>query len=377
MALAEAGRAVLAVSVDQAHSLADVFDVTGATDIRGVRDHLDVLEIDSLALLEKRYSAVSALAALAGSHDHAAGFDLPTAEELTGLPGVQELLALWEITRLADSGRWDTIVVDAPASADAVRMLTAPRTTVDYLERLWPPHSRIDAAGGPDPRAGFVVGLYDRILQGIGSIRDLLDDGARTEVVLVAGPDRSGIAELRRLRSWLALAGLHLESVVVNGVAPRVDGSGEAARLLADRRRAHLEKVDEIRSTVTEVPVRVCEQTPDEPVGLAALGRFAGRMCRDEREPEASGSRHAPVRVEHESGTGLEAVYAMRMYLPLADPASLTLGRVDDDLVVGADGMRRRVRLASGLRRCKVDGAEFAGTDLVVRFVPDPAVWPR
>jgi len=66
----------------------------------------------------------------------------------------------------------------------------------------------------------------------------------------------------------------------------------------------------------------------------------------------------------------------MRMYLPLADPASLTLGRIGDDLVVGADGMRRRVRLASGLRRCTVSDAEFDGTDLVVRFVPDPAVWP-
>jgi len=69
-------------------------------------------------------------------------------------------------------------------------------------------------------------------------------------------------------------------------------------------------------------------------------------------------------------------VYTMRMYLPLVNPSTLTLGRVEDDLVVGAEGVRRRVRLASVLRRCVVAGAELDGSDLVVRFTPDPQVWP-
>lgn len=369
---------MLAVSVDQAHSLTDVLGVPPAPDVRSVGDHLDVLEIDSLALLEKRYAMLAALAALAGSHEHAGWFDLPAAEELTGLPGVQELLVLSEVVRLADSGQWSTVVVDGPASADALRMLTSPRTVADYLERVWPAHSRVEAVTGPDPRAGLVVGLFDRTLAGIGAVRDLLDDRERTDVVLVATPDRTGHAELRRLRSWVALAGLRLDSVVINGVAPRLDGSGDAARVLALQRESQLATVDDINATITEVPVRVCERRSLEPVGLAALGEFAEALHRAHEDSDRrSQVRDDPVRVEHESGTGTETVYAMRMYLPLADPSSLTLGRMDDDLVVGADGMRRRVRLASGLRRCRVDGAEFDGSDLVVRFVPDPAVWPQ
>jgi arsenite-transporting ATPase len=50
---------------------------------------------------------------------------------------------------------------------------------------------------------------------------------------------------------------------------------------------------------------------------------------------------------------------------------------VEDDLIVGADGIRRRLRLAPVLRRCTVDGAELGGGLLVVRFRPDPEVWPR
>jgi len=52
------------------------------------------------------------------------------------------------------------------------------------------------------------------------------------------------------------------------------------------------------------------------------------------------------------------------------------LGRVDDDLIIGAGGMRRRVRLASVLRRCIVVEAQLKGSELTVRFRPNPEVWP-
>lgn len=381
LATARAGEAVLVVSIDQAHSLGDVLDLPPATSrdaggsgIRTVEEKLDMVEIDALQLLRSRYAVLASMAALAGTHEHAEQFDLPEPDELTGLPGVQELLVLSEVARLSDTGKWSHIVVDAPASADALRTLAAPRTVADYLERVWPQHSRVAATTGPDPRTAVFVALFDRLLSGIAAVRDLLDDRRRSTAVIVATPDRAGRAELRRVRSWLALSGIRVEAVVINGVTPSVGGSGAAARLLADQRAAHEAIVEEITTTVTDVPVIVCERRAAEPVGLEALEELAAALHRD--PPAPSSDTGDPVRVQHESGTGVESVYAMRMYLPLADPASLTLGRIGDDLVVGADGMRRRVRLASGLRRCTVSEAEFDGTDLVVRFVPDPAVWP-
>ena len=69
-------------------------------------------------------------------------------------------------------------------------------------------------------------------------------------------------------------------------------------------------------------------------------------------------------------------MYRLRLELPQVDPAALTLGRVDDDLIIGAAGLRRRVRLASVLRRCIVMDAQLRGGELTVRFRPDPEVWP-
>src|ERR1700686_4397511 len=44
--------------------------------------------------------------------------------------------------------------------------------------------------------------------------------------------------------------------------------------------------------------------------------------------------------------------------------------------IIGSSGMRRRVRLASVLRRCIVMDAQMRGSELTVRFRPNPEVWP-
>ena len=48
-----------------------------------------------------------------------------------------------------------------------------------------------------------------------------------------------------------------------------------------------------------------------------------------------------------------------------------------DDLIIGVGSLRRRVRLASVLRRCTVADATLRGSELTVRFRPNPEVWPK
>ena len=110
-----------------------------------------------------------------------------------------------------------------------------------------------------------------------------------------------------------------------------------------------------------------------EPIGPKALGELLDSARRRDGSPPPGPLR--PV-VDRESGAGLDAVYRMRLELPQVDSGALTLGRVDDDLIIGAGGMRRRVRLASVLRRCIVMDAQLRGSELTVRFRPNPEVWP-
>jgi arsenite-transporting ATPase len=110
-----------------------------------------------------------------------------------------------------------------------------------------------------------------------------------------------------------------------------------------------------------------------EPIGPKALSELLDSARRRDGSPPPGPLR--PI-VDRESGTGLEATYRLRLELPQVDSAALTLGRVDDDLIIGAGGIRRRVRLASVLRRCIVVDAQLRGSELTVSFRPNPEVWP-
>lgn len=132
--------------------------------------------------------------------------------------------------------------------------------------------------------------------------------------------------------------------------------------------------LDELAGTIGGVEMILVPHLPGEPIGPKALGDLLDGVRRRDGSPPPGPLRPS---VDLESGAGLESVYRMRLELPQVDSGALTLGRVDDDLIIGVGGMRRRVRLASVLRRCVVIGAQLKGNELTVRFRPDPEVWPQ
>ncbi len=342
---------------------------------------LDVIELDTLSLLETRFRGLAGVLAATGAHDHGGQLSALEPEELTGLPGVQDVLGLLEIVRFATGGDYDAVVVDCPPTADCLRTLAAPTMALDYVERVWPQHRRMTAVLGSDPRLVMLVSLIEQVVSSVGGVRELLADRSKTTVRLVTTPERMVLTETRRTVVAAALSGLRIDAILVNNVLPQFDLPSEhddpgVAWLI--RRRALQQRVlSELTASAGATMILSATRSVTEPVGLADLGGIARELYGDTVDAVAVLGKNPPaVRVGLESGAGVDSVYTMRMYLPLVNPSTLTLGRVEDDLVVGAEGVRRRVRLASVLRRCVVADAELDGSDLVVRFTPDPQVWP-
>ena len=161
------------MSTDQAHSLGDVFGVpvppTGhRTPVRVVAEmdpggFLDALALDTLVLLEARWREI---ARPLGERFPQSELGDVAPEELSALPGIQEVLGLYEVGELAASGRWDHIVVDCASTADALRMLTLPATFGMYLERTWPRHRRL-AQPPADLASAAAVSLLERVAEGL------------------------------------------------------------------------------------------------------------------------------------------------------------------------------------------------------------------
>ncbi|MFE4502328.1 ArsA family ATPase [Rhodococcus sp. NPDC056743] len=391
LSAATSGSKVLLMSIDRLHSLADVLAIPVPHVVTPLVEQVDVWQLDTLALVEDKFRGVSALLDAAGSHEHGSSLQTLEPEELTGSLGIADILALAEVVRMASSGGYDVVVVDCPSSPEALRIFGAPAMVSEYLERLWPRHRRLAAVAATDVRLMLLVSVIERIVSSVDEISAFLADSSHTEVHLVTSAQESAALATRRTLSGLALSALPVARVLVNSVVPQFvsqELADEGSRWLSKMRVAQLSVLEAIRDAADGIAVTVVEHVGTEPVGLAALGDIAVALgdpadaLGDITVARGDGAAAQPIRhldpiaVTLESGTGLESVYAMRMYLPLVDPSSLTLGRVEDDVLVGADGVRRRVRLASVLRRCVVTGAELDGAHLIVRFSPDPAVWP-
>jgi len=382
---------VLVVSTDQAHSTGDVLgvEVTPTGERRptrvladldagpdgGTGGSLDVLALDTLALLERRWRQVAGVLA-ARFPESDLGDVAP--EELSALPGIQEVLGLDEVAELAACEQWDHVIVDCASTADAMRMLTLPATFALYLERAWPRHRRLSL--GDEATSAAVVDLVEGIARGTERLGELLTDAARVSAHLVLTPERVVAAEAARTIGSLSLMGVAVAELIVNQVLVQ-DDSFEYRNLpehpafdwYTERIAEQRHVLDELDATIGDVTLVLVPHLAGEPIGPKALAELLDAARR--RDGSAPPAPIRPV-VDRESGSGLDAVYRMRLELTQVDPRSLTLGRVDDDLIIGAGGMRRRVRLASVLRRCTVLDAQLRGGELTVRFRPNPEVWP-
>ena len=192
--------------------------------------------------------------------------------------------------------------------------------------------------------------------------------------------ERVVAAEAARTLGSLALMGVRVDELIVNQILVQ-DDSYEYRNLPEHPAFDwYSERISEQRAVLDELghhDRRRATGAGPAPCRRADRRQGAWRTAR-QRAPARRFAAARPLRpvVDRESGSGLEAVYRMRLELPQVDSAALTLGRVDDDLIIGAGGMRRRVRLASVLRRCIVMDAQLRGSELTVRFRPNPEVWP-
>ena len=144
---AAAGHRTLVLSTDAAHSLGDAFGaaVVGAEPTQ-VAERLFVQQVDAQLRFEQSWAEVQGY--LLSVLD-VAGVDPVAAEELTVIPGAEEVLALLELRLHALSDEWDVIVVDCAPTAETLRLLALPEALGWYMQRVFPTQQRVMKALRP------------------------------------------------------------------------------------------------------------------------------------------------------------------------------------------------------------------------------------
>ncbi|MEW2132842.1 ArsA-related P-loop ATPase [Streptomyces sp. NPDC005435] len=289
------------------------------------------------------------------------------AEEVTPLPGAEELSLLRALRVAALSERYELLVVDLPPLPQALALLALPEELRRYLRRLLPPERQ--AARALRPMLGRLAGVpmpadwlyetagrWDLELAAVEAV--LADPG--TSVRLVAEPGPAGAEAVRDATLGLALRGLRPEALIANRVLPDAPADSWLAGPLAQQRKT----LDEWEERYDVRPVRHLGRDPQGADDLAALA-----------VPPVTPAP-APAEWSVTDRLAEDGVLVWRLPLPGAVRESLDLIRRGDELVVSAGQFHRIVPLPSALRRCTVAGAALRDGVLDVRFAPDPDLWP-
>ncbi|MCU1588613.1 MAG: ArsA family ATPase [Frankiales bacterium] len=363
---ASRGLKTLVLSTDPAHSLADAFGTPLGPEPTFVDTGLDAMQVDSQGAFERSWHEVQSY--LRDVLERA-GVDALQAEELTVLPGAEEVLALLELRQQVASGRYDLVVVDCAPTGETLRLLALPEALRWYVEKAFPAHRRALKAVRPLlARVTQVpdVGVFDavaRLLGELAEVRELLT-APTTSVRLVLTPEAVVVAEARRTLTSLALYGYRVDGLIANRVMPPSDDPWMSGWVSAQRTQ-----LAAIRTDAGPLPVAESAYAAVEPVGLPALLELATTLYGDS-DPTAVASTEELLSVERD-GTG----FLLSICLPLARVGELDLTRSGDELVITVAGHRRLLALPSALKRCDVAGARLAEGRLLVRFEPDPHQW--
>jgi arsenite-transporting ATPase len=366
---ARRGERTLVLSTDAAHSLADAFGVRVGPEPTPVAKNLWVHQVDAQRRFERSWGVIQGY--LMSVLD-AAGVDPITAEELTVIPGAEEVLALLELRTHALSGAWDVVIVDCAPTAETLRLLALPEALNWYMTRVFGVQRRVvnalrpvlsRATGVPMPDDS-VFAAVERLHRDLEEVQRILTE-KEASVRLVLTPEAVVVAEARRSLTTLCLYGYRVDGVIANRVFPSDGGDAWRDSWVAAQRAV----LTEVRQSFVDLPIWLSSYQSGEPVGVDALAAFA-EAAYDGADPLATPAAEGPMTISRSDDGAV-----LRIALPFAEKDDVDLARHGDELVVTVGSYRRLLALPTALARHTVTGARVGSGSLQVKFrtEPDPA----
>ncbi len=360
---AHLGYRTVVLSTDVAHSLADSFDRPLGPEPTEVVPNLWGQELDVLYQMEKQWGNVQRYMAAVLSWR---GLDELIAEELTVLPGMEELASLMQIVHLHDSGDYEAIIIDCAPTGATLQLLTLPEMARWYLRRIFPLERRAAQISRPILRAITDIPLpddelFDTVEDLIGQLnrmKELLSDPATSSVRLVLNPEKMVIKEAQRTFTYLQLYGYATDLIISN----RVMSQGIEGDYLASWRDIHQHYGQMIEEAFAPLPIRQVPFFEQEVVGLGMLHRVADAIYGSEDPTQVYyvGRTHETVRRDE--------YYELRFALPFVSKEQIILTRSGDELIIHIGNWKRNLILPRALVGLEVEGATYEGDVLVVRF---------
>jgi arsenite/tail-anchored protein-transporting ATPase len=360
---AELGYRTLVMSTDPAHSLADSFAMPIKSEPTPLTENLWGLEIDPFREIEENWATVKDyLSTLFASQ----GVDDIVAEELSILPGMDELFSLLKIRQFYEKEAYDVIVVDCAPTGATLRLLHFPDMIGWYMRRLFHVERKVvgtirrftdEIFSVPLP-GDEVYDTVERLYKRVGDMKAVLADPKITSIRLVLNPEKMVIEETRRAYTYLNLFGFVCDAVIANKVLPEEVTDEYFAEWKASQQR-YLEEVEASFGALPIFKVRLYER---EVVGVDALRQMANDIYGD-RDPTERFADSKPMRIVKRGKD-----YWLELHLPFTEKGEIHLMRKGDELIIRVGTIKRHLVLPHILAKQEPKGAKLENGILQVRF---------
>jgi arsenite-transporting ATPase len=285
LARADAGRRILLLSTDPAHSLSDVFK-TPITDtarpIHTAPANLVMRELDAGRALDARRadleSALDEIAAAVGADEASAAGH--RGSDLLMLPGIDELFGILSVVDARAA--YDLIIIDTAPTGHALRLLEMPEAAREWVRVLLGVLLKYRSLVRPGQLASELV----EVSKSIRALQALLHDAHSTRFIVVTRAAEVPRLETARLLQRLRRLRLAVPAVIVNAVT-MAPGACARCRVTAAAERRELTALRRARprpvSASSECVMIQAPLSAPPPRGAHALNRWAGRWIMEER----------------------------------------------------------------------------------------------
>jgi len=364
---AELGYKTLVLSTDPAHSLADSFAIPLGHDPIEVKPNLWGAELDALKELEGNWGAVKRYIS---EVLQARGLEGVQAEELSILPGMDEIFGLVRVKRHYDEKVFDVLIIDSAPTGTALRLLSLPEVAGWYMRKFYKPLQGMAQVLTPvvEPLFKRITGFslpnkevmdapYE-FYQELEALEKILTDNSITTVRLVTNPERMVINESLRAHAYLSLYNVATDLVIANRIIP---DTVQDPFFLAWKENQK-QYCAQIFNDFHPLPVKKVPLYSEEMCGLAALDRLKTTLYGDE-DPTQIYYKENTIRVVEENSE-----YRLDLYLPGVPKKDIELTKTGDELNIRIGNHRRNLVLPQALSLLQPCGAKMEDDYLQIRF---------
>lgn len=369
--LAEHNHKTLVISSDPAHTLGDAFMISNfGHEMQKILPNLEALQIDPVTEMKKQFDTILSYMASVFS---ARGIDETLAYEIAMLPGMTQLFSLLKIEELVKLKSFDAIVIDMPASGEALRYLYFPKLVGSIgrkltglagmfggVARIFQPLSQISM-----PSKGVLqseVDLIDRLQY----LSEIIRDSNTTTLRLVANPDTFSIENAKRALMSASLFGINVDLAVINKIMPHQSSD----QYYANWAEFHQRKVEEAKANFYPLPLREVFLHDTELRGFEMLAKN-GELLFGKEDPGNIYYQGKAFNFLTE-GSSLQ----MKVKVPFTEKDKFDLERYGDQLTIKVRSpvgyIVNIIPLPSVTLSMKLAKAKLQGDELNVMFEKNP-----